>query len=289
VSFGPALPDWIRSRRLQLGELHEIKTRMRSGGLHTVCEEARCPNRSECFARGTATFLINGRVCTRNCSYCSIAHGRPSALDPDEPRQLVEAVVEMGLEHVVITAVDRDDLPDGGAGGFVECVRLLRELDQPPTVEVLTPDFRGDLAQVDRIIEARPEVYNHNVETVPRLYREVRRSGRYAWALEVLRRVADRDSSVLRKSGMMVGLGETHDEIVEVLSDLRDAGCQMVTIGQYLRPTSKQVEVVRYWSPEEFAELEAAGTALGMEIIAGPFVRSSYRAEEAFLKVIGQG
>jgi len=295
VSFGgrqvprPALPDWIRSRRLQLGELHEIKMRMRSGGLHTVCEEARCPNRSECFARGTATFLINGRVCTRNCSYCSIAHGRPSALDPNEPRQLVEAVVEMGLEHVVITAVDRDDLSDGGAGGFVECVRLLRELDQPPTIEVLTPDFRGDLAQVDRIIEARPEVYNHNVETVPRLYREVRRSGRYAWALEVLRQVADRDSSMLRKSGMMVGLGETHDEIVEVLSDLCDAGCQILTIGQYLRPTPKQVEVARYWSPDEFAELEAAGAALGMEIFAGPFVRSSYRAEEAFLKVIGQG
>jgi len=293
VSFGgriprPALPDWIRSRRLQLGGLHEIKTRMRSGGLHTVCEEARCPNRSECFARGTATFLINGRVCTRNCSYCSIAHGRPSALDPDEPRQLVEAVVEMGLEHVVITAVDRDDLSDGGAGGFVECVRLLRELDQPPTVEVLTPDFRGDLAQVDRIIEARPEVYNHNVETVPRLYREVRRSGRYAWALDVLRRVAERDSSMLRKSGMMVGLGETHDEIVEVLSDLCDAGCQMVTIGQYLRPTPKQVEVVRYWAPEEFAELEKAGAALGLEVFAGPFVRSSYRAEEAFLKVVGQ-
>ena len=286
---GPALPDWIRSRRLQLGGLHEVKTRMRSGGLHTVCEEARCPNRSECFARGTATFLINGRVCTRNCSYCSIAHGRPTALDPDEPRQLVEAVVEMGLEHVVITAVDRDDLPDGGAGGFVECVRLLRELDQPPTVEVLTPDFRGDLAQVDRIIEARPEVYNHNVETVPRLYREVRRSGRYAWALEVLRRVADRHSSMLRKSGLMVGLGETHDEIIEVLEDLREAGCQMVTIGQYLRPTPKQVEVARYWSPEEFAELEKAGAALGLEVFAGPFVRSSYRAEEAFLKVIGQG
>jgi lipoic acid synthetase len=294
VSFGgrisrPALPDWIRSRRLQLGELHEIKTRMRSGGLHTVCEEARCPNRSECFARGTATFLINGRVCTRNCSYCSIAHGRPSALDPDESRQLVEAVVEMGLDHVVITAVDRDDLPDGGAGGFVECVRRLRGLDEPPTVEVLTPDFRGDMACVDRIIDSGPEVYNHNVETVPRLYREVRRSGRYAWALEVLRRVADRSASMLPKSGMMVGLGETHDEVVEVLSDLRDAGCRVVTIGQYLRPTPKQVEVARYWAPEEFAELEAAGTALGLEVFAGPFVRSSYRAEEAFLKVIGQG
>jgi lipoic acid synthetase len=285
---GPALPAWIRARRLQLGDLHEIKKRMRSGGLHTVCEEARCPNRSECFSRGTATFLINGRVCTRNCSYCSIAHGRPAALDPEEPRQLVEAVVEMGLDHVVITAVDRDDLPDGGAAGFVDCVHLLRELSEPPTVEVLTPDFRGDMSAVDRIIAAEPEVYNHNVETVPRLYREVRRSGRYEWAMEVLRRVADRDPSMLRKSGLMVGLGETRGEVVEVLHDLRDAGCQAVTIGQYLRPTPQQVAVDRFWSPEEFEDLETVGTDLGLEIFAGPFVRSSYRAEEAYLKVVGQ-
>ena len=286
---GPALPAWIRSRRLQLGELHEIKKRMRSGGLHTVCEEARCPNRTECFSRGTATFLINGRVCTRNCSYCSIAHGRPTALDPDEPRQLVEAVVEMGLEHVVITAVDRDDLADGGAAGFVECIERLREQESPPTVEVLTPDFRGDQTAIDLIIDAGPDVYNHNVETVPRLYRQVRRSGRYEWAMEVLGRVTERAPAMLRKSGLMVGLGETRDEIVAVLSDLRDAGCQFVTIGQYLRPTPKQVEVVRYWSPEEFADLEKAGTNLGLEVFAGPFVRSSYRAEEAFLKVVGQG
>jgi lipoic acid synthetase len=291
VSFGgnvpgPALPAWIRARKLQLGELHNIKRRMRSGGLHTVCEEARCPNRSECFSRGTATFLINGRVCTRNCSYCSIAHGRPSAPDPSEPRQLVEAVVAMQLEHVVITAVDRDDLADGGASAFVECVNLLRELEKPPTIEVLTPDFRGDLEQVDRIIDARPEVYNHNVETVPRLYRKVRRSGRYQWAMEVVRRVAERDPSILRKSGLMVGLGETHDEVIAVLRDLRDAGCQAVTIGQYLRPTPQQVEVERYWEPGEFAELERAGAGLGLEVFAGPFVRSSYRAEEAFLKVL---
>lgn len=283
---GPALPDWIRERKLQLGELHEIKKRMRSGGLHTVCEEARCPNRTECFSRGTATFLINGRVCTRSCSYCSIAHGRPGVLDPDEPRQLVEAVVKMGLEHVVITAVDRDDLPDGGAAAFVECVRRLRELDDPPTVEVLTPDFRGDMAAVDSIIDARPEVYNHNVETVPRLYREVRRSGRYEWAMDVLCRVSERNASILRKSGLMVGLGETRDEIVAVLGDLREAGCQVVTIGQYLRPTPQQVEVKRYWAPEEFAELEKLGADLGLEIFAGPFVRSSYRAEEAYLKVL---
>ena len=283
---GPALPEWIRSRRMRLGELHEVKRRMRSGGLHTVCEEARCPNRSECFARGTATFLINGRVCTRNCSYCSIAHGRPQALDPDEPRQLVEAVLGMGLEHVVITAVDRDDLPDGGAGGFVECIERLHGLEEPPTIEVLTPDFRGDMEQVDRIIAAGPEVYNHNVETVPRLYRQVRRSGRYEWAMQVLARVAERAPGMIRKSGLMVGLGETREEIAAVLADLRDAGCQVVTIGQYLRPTPQQVEVARYWSPEEFAELEEAGAVLGLEVFAGPFVRSSYRAEEAFLKVV---
>jgi len=286
---GPALPAWIRSRRMQLGELHQIKKRMRSGGLHTVCEEARCPNRSECFSRGTATFLINGRICTRNCSYCSIAHGRPSALDPDEPRQLVEAVVEMGLVHVVITAVDRDDLEDGGARGFIDCIEGLRALEKSPAIEVLTPDFRGDLAQVDRIIEAGPEVYNHNVETVPRLYRQVRRSGRYEWAMEVIGRVAERAPEMIRKSGLMVGIGETGDEIVEVLGDLHAAGCQVVTIGQYLQPTAKQIEVARYWSPEEFEELGRAGTALGLEVFAGPFVRSSYRAEEAFLRVVGQG
>jgi len=286
---GPALPAWIRSRRLQLGELHEIKKRMRSGGLHTVCEEARCPNRSECFSRGTATFLINGRICTRNCSYCSIAQGRPSPLDPDETRQLVEAVTEMGVEHVVITAVDRDDLADGGASGFVACIEGLRKLQTPPTVEVLTPDFRGDMTAVDRIIDAGPDVYNHNVETVPRLYRQVRRSGRYRWALEVLGRVAARAPGMLRKSGLMVGLGETRDEIVEVLGDLRDAGCQIVTIGQYLQPTPQQVPVERYWKPEEFENLERIGSELGVEVFAGPFVRSSYRAEEAFLRVVGQG
>ena len=291
MSFGgrapaPILPEWIRARKMNLGDLHEVKKKMRSGGLHTVCEEARCPNRTECFSRGTATFLINGRVCTRNCSYCSIAHGRPQAVDADEARQLAETAKRMGLEHVVITAVDRDDLPDGGATGFVEAIRALRGLDPVPAIEVLTPDFRGDLAQVDRIIEAGPEVYNHNVETVPRLYREVRRSGRYEWAMEVLRRVAEKAPGMIRKSGIMVGLGETKDEVAGVLSDLAEAGCQVVTIGQYLQPTGRQVKVDRYWSPAEFAELEEIGTEVGLEVFAGPFVRSSYRAEEAFLRVV---
>ena len=261
---------------------------MRKGDLNTVCEEARCPNRTECFSRGTATFLINGRVCTRNCSYCSIAHGRPAPLDASESRQLVEAARKMGLKFVVITAVDRDDLPDGGAQVFVECIRLLREeLDPAPKIEVLTPDFRGDSALVDLIIDAAPEVYNHNVETVPRLYGEVRRSGRYHWAMEVLRRVGERAPTILRKSGLMVGLGETREEIDGVLADLAEVGCQAVTIGQYLQPTPEQVPVTRYWAPEEFSDLEAAGRRLGLDVFAGPFVRSSYRAEEAFLRVTG--
>jgi lipoic acid synthetase len=208
-------------------------------------------------------------------------------VDPDEPRQLAETAGRMELEHVVITAVDRDDLPDGGATGFIEAIRALRELEPAPAIEVLTPDFRGDLVQVDRIIEAAPEVYNHNVETVPRLYRAVRRSGRYEWALEVLRRVADTAPEMIRKSGIMVGLGETEHEVAEVLADLAAAGCQVVTIGQYLQPTPDQVKVERFWTPAEFAELEKIGKAKGLEVFAGPFVRSSYRAEEAFLRVVG--
>ncbi len=286
---GPALPEWIRGRKLRLGELHEIKATMRRGGLHTVCEEARCPNRSECFSRGTATFLINGRVCTRNCGYCSIAHGRPAPPDPREAEELVAAAREMGLRHVVITAVDRDDLPDGGAEGFVRAIEGLKALPDPPTVEVLTPDFRGEPALVDRVVDAGPHVYNHNVETVPRLYREVRRSGRYDWALQVLERVAARAPQMVRKSGLMVGLGEERDEVLSVLADLASVGCQVVTIGQYLRPTTRQVPVARYWSPEELADLERHGAALGLDVIAGPFVRSSYRAEEAFLRVVSGG
>lgn len=281
-----ALPEWIRGRKIRLDQLHEIKSQMRVGGLNTVCEEARCPNRSECFSHGTATFLINGRICTRDCSYCSIAHGRPEAIDPDEPGQLVEAVLSMGLNYVVITAVDRDDLDDGGADGFVQAIAGLKAgVDPVPKIEVLTPDFRGDMGAVDRIIGAGPDVYNHNVETVPRLYRAVRRSGQYRWAMEVLQRVADRGPAIIRKSGMMVGLGETMDEVEAVLGDLKRAGCQVVTIGQYLRPTPKQIEVARYWTPDEFETLEEMGRAMGLEVIAGPFVRSSYRAEEAYLKV----
>ncbi len=280
-----SLPVWIRERKLRLGDLHEVRGVMSRGRLHTVCDEARCPNRSECFSRGTATFLIMGDTCTRACRYCSIAHGKPLPLDPGEPREVASAAVAMGLRHVVVTSVDRDDLADGGAAHFAAVVHELRSLAPAPTIEVLTPDFRGDMGAVDAVIAAGPDVYNHNVETVPRLYPAVRRSGRYRWALEVLERVSGSAPELVSKSGLMVGLGETRDELQATLRDLAAVRCRVVTIGQYLRPTSAQVLVARYWTPAEFAELESYGRAIGLEVIAGPFVRSSYHAEEAFLRV----
>ena len=281
---GLTLPVWIRERKLRLGDLHEIRAVMAQGGLHTVCDEARCPNRSECFSRGTATFLILGDVCTRSCRYCSIAHGRPRPLDPEEPGNLARAASAMRLRHVVVTSVDRDDLADGGAAHMAEVVRALRRLDPAPTIEVLTPDFRGDLAAIDAVLAPRPDVYNHNVETVPRLYPVVRRSGRYQWALEVIAHVARSAPGLVTKSGLMVGLGETADEVEGVLRDLATAACRVVTIGQYLRPTPRETPVARFWSPEEFAALEEYGRGIGLEVVAGPFVRSSYHAEESFLR-----
>ncbi|MEW6337337.1 MAG: lipoyl synthase [Acidobacteriota bacterium] len=285
MSSSNALPVWIRERKLKLGDLHDVRSVMTRGGLHTVCDEARCPNRSECFGRGTATFLIMGDVCTRSCRYCSIAHGRPRPLDPEEPANLVRAVRSMGLRHVVVTSVDRDDLADGGAAHFAAVVSALRGLEPRPAVEVLTPDFRGDLAAVSTVAAAGPDVYNHNVETVRRLYPQVRRQGRYEWAMEVVRHVAASFPASVTKSGLMVGLGEEQVEVEATLRDLADAGCRVVTVGQYLQPTGREAKVVRYWTPEEFARLEEYGRFLGIDVIAGPFVRSSYHAEEAFLRV----
>jgi lipoyl synthase len=285
---GVALPVWIRERRLNLGALHEIRAVMSRGGLHTVCDEARCPNRSECFSRGTATFLIAGDVCTRSCRYCSIAHGHPRPLDAGEPAELARAAQTMGLKHVVVTSVDRDDLPDGGAAHFAAVIAALRNLESRPTIEVLTPDFRADLSAVDVVLVARPDVYNHNVETVERLYPTVRRQGRYRWALEVIGHVAAHGDGMVTKSGLMVGLGETREELERTLRDLKAVSCQVVTVGQYLRPTGRELAVVRYWTPEEFAALEAYGRSLGLDVIAGPFVRSSYHAEEAYLRASHQ-
>ncbi len=278
---GASLPPWVRDKRLRLKELHQVRSLVGAANLHTVCDEARCPNRSECFGRGTATFLVMGAICTRACRYCSVAHGKPQPLDREEPRRVAAAAARMGLRHVVVTSVDRDDLPDGGASHMAAVVRALHALEPAPTVEVLTPDFRGSLAAVDVVLAARPQVYNHNIETVRRLYPHVRRQGRYDWALTVLAHVARSAPGVVVKSGLLVGLGEAVSEVEATLVELREAGCQVVTVGQYLRPTGRQLPVARFWEPAEFAALEALGDRLGMRVLAGPFVRSSYRAEEA--------
>lgn len=267
---------------------------LRRRQLHSVCEEARCPNRSRCFARGTVTFMLLGSVCTRACRFCNVATGVGSAVDPGEPRRVAEAAAELGLAHVVLTSVNRDDLPDQGSGQFAASVAALREATPRTTVEVLTPDFRGDAACIERVARSGPEVYNHNVETVPRLYPSVRIGARYTRSLRLLETVKSLaarapGSAPLTKSGLMVGLGETHAEVRGVLTDLAGAGVDAVTIGQYLRPTLRHLPVERYLEPEEFDELRAAARALGFRYVAsGPLVRSSFHADEA-LSALGLG
>jgi lipoic acid synthetase len=252
-------------------------------GLHlaTVCQHARCPNRMECYAQRTATFMILGDVCTRRCGFCSVAKGRPRPVEADEPRRVAEAVQQLGLRHVVITCVTRDDLPDGGAGHFVDTMTAVRAVSDA-TIEVLPSDLGGNRAAVDRLIDARPAVYNHNMETVPRLFRDVRgRKANYAWTLEIFRRVKARDPGIRTKTGLMLGLGETRDELLDALADLRAAGCEMLTLGQYLRPSPAQLPVVRYVPPEEFDTLGELARRIGfMQVASGPMVRSSYHARE---------
>lgn len=281
----PALPPWIRERKLRVGDLHEVKKVMRSRGLSTVCEEARCPNRTECFERRTATFLIAGDVCTRACGFCHITSGRPLPLDPREPERLVEAARELGLAHVVVTSVDRDDLPDGGSAHWARVVNALRKDDPARTVEVLTPDFQGIAEQIDEVAATLPDVFNHNVETVPRLYATVRPRSVFERSVALLARVKERHPGVLTKSGLMLGLGERDDEVLDVLEALRAASVDIVTIGQYLRPSAWNLPVVEYATPERFDRLRRDGESLGFaHVFSGPFVRSSYRAEEALLE-----
>jgi len=281
----PALPPWIREKKLRLADLHEMKARMRRVSLSTVCEEARCPNRTECFERKTATFLIAGDVCTRACGFCHIASGRPAPLDPEEPRRLVDAANEMGVRHVVVTSVDRDDLRDGGSAHWASVVRALKEDDAARTVEVLTPDFQGAADAIDRVADSGPDVYNHNVETVPRLYDTVRPKSAFRRSVDLLGRVKARHPDMTAKSGLMLGLGERDEEVVEVFRALRGAGVDVVTVGQYLRPSAWNLPVASYATPERFAALEKAGMEMGFTaIFAGPFVRSSYRAEEFIRK-----
>jgi lipoic acid synthetase len=275
-------PGWIREKRLRLSDLHPVKNLMRSQSLSTVCEEARCPNRGECFARGTATFLLLGDICTRACGFCDIRTGRPRPVDAGEPERVASAVARMGLSYVVLTSVDRDDLADGGAGHFVATIAAVRRLDPAPGVEVLTPDFRGRFDSLRAVVDARPDVFNHNVETVPRLYSTVRRGAILGRSLGLLAAAKILHPGLTTKSGLMLGLGERREEVLDLLQMLRDAGVDIVTIGQYLRPSRENLPVVEYVHPESFENYRREGERLGFRhVFAGPFVRSSYRAEEA--------
>jgi lipoic acid synthetase len=277
---GRRLPSWLK-RPLPKANAnfftHELLRELR---LETVCENAKCPNQPECYARRTATFMILGNVCTRPCGFCAVSRGTPEVLEDDEPERVAEAAHRLGLRHVVITSVTRDDLADGGAEHFYQCVTAVRQRTGA-MVEVLTPDFLGNWRAVDRVLEARPEVYNHNMETVPRLYRKVRGRADYQRSLDLLRYVKEEAPATVTKSGLMLGLGETADELLDVLADLRAAGCDTLTLGQYLAPSLKHIPVVRYVPPAEFDVLAVFARSLGFQQVAsGPFVRSSYHADE---------
>ncbi|MFO7589074.1 MAG: lipoyl synthase [Gemmatimonadota bacterium] len=274
-------PRWLKVRAPGGESYRALKQMMRSLGLNSVCEEARCPNIGECWDSGTATFLIMGDKCTRNCPYCAIAHGRPEELDEDEPRRVAEMIEQLRLRHVVITSVDRDDLPDGGARIFAWTIEEIRDRLPGCSIEVLTPDFRGDPDAIATVIAARPEIFNHNMETVRRLHRTARPGGRYRRSLDVLARGRELDPGVLIKTGIMLGLGETVDDVREFMDDALAAGVQILTLGQYLRPTERHMPVDRYVSPEEFAGWKRVGEELGfLHVESGPLVRSSYHARE---------
>jgi lipoyl synthase len=275
------LPHWIREKKLNLASLHEVKSLLREKQLHSVCESLACPNRTECFQRGTATFMILGDVCTRACGFCNVTTGRPHAApSPDEPRAVAEAARRMGLRHVVVTCVTRDDLRDGGAHQFAETIHALRAALPEASVEVLTSDFHGNAEAVRVVVEARPDYFNHNVETVPRLYDVVRPGSRFERSIGVLREAKRLDPTLVTKSGLMLGLGERREEVVEVLARLLDAGCEIVTIGQYLQPKREKLDVVEYVEPRVFDEYREIGEAMGLRaVFSGPFVRSSYMAD----------
>lgn len=274
-------PDWLKVRAPGSPSYLRLKGLMRDLGLHTVCEEARCPNIGECWNHGTATFMILGDVCTRACSYCAVAHGRPDPIDGAEPARVAEAIAALGLSYVVITSVDRDDLDDGGASIFAATIRETRARVPDCRIEVLIPDFQGSAPALAAVLDTRPDVLNHNTETVPRLYRAARSGGRYTRTLELLERSRQYAPDIPTKSGLMVGLGEEHDELVDTFTDLRRVGVEILTIGQYLRPTEAHAPMARYYRPDEFRELKAIALELGfVHVESGPLVRSSYHAHE---------
>lgn len=275
-------PDWMRVRISNSPKVERIKEILRKNKLATVCEEASCPNLSECFGGGTATFMIMGEICTRRCPFCDVGHGKPLPLDANEPKHLASAIAEMGLNYVVITSVDRDDLRDGGAGHFADCIRESRRLSPSLQIEILVPDFRGRMEPALELLSAEPpDVFNHNMETVPRLYREARPGANYAWSLQLMKDYKARNPKVPTKSGLMVGLGETKEEMLRVLDDLRAHDVEMLTIGQYLAPSKNHLPVARFVHPDEFAEYADYAYAIGFKHAAsGPLVRSSYHADK---------
>jgi lipoic acid synthetase len=279
--LGPRRPDWLRARIPTGAAYHETKAILRSLDLHTVCESANCPNIGDCFSRHTATFLILGNVCTRSCPFCDIRSGKPLPVDPEEPARVADAARRLGLHYVVVTSVNRDELPDGGASHFAATIRAIRKANAMTKVEVLIPDFLGDEDALWTVLEARPDVLNHNMETVRRLYKRVRPAGRYERSLKLLGNVASWSPEIPAKSGAMVGVGETIEEMEELLRDLNERGVSMVTVGQYLPPSGSHLPLERYVTPEEFAHYRQYGLALGLrQVASGPLVRSSYHAEE---------
>lgn len=284
----PRKPEWIRARAPVGAEVTRLKKVLREAGLHTVCEEASCPNLGECFTGGTATFMIMGDICTRRCPFCDVGHGRPNPLDENEPRHLAETIAKMRLKYVVITSVDRDDLKDGGAAHFVRCIQASRELSPELKIEILVPDFRGRMDVALALMgEAPPDVFNHNLETVPRLYKQARPGSDYQWSLDLIKRFKAEHPSVPTKSGIMVGLGETNEEIVQVMRDLRAHDCDMLTVGQYLQPSLHHLPVERFMHPDEFKEIERIGYEMGFSHVAsGPMVRSSYHADQQAHEVV---
>jgi lipoic acid synthetase len=276
-------PPWLKKRLPPFQDLQKVKSILEEADLHTVCEEARCPNLGDCFCSGTATFLILGRVCTRNCGFCAVEHRSPVPPDEAEPEKLAQAVKKMGLQYVVITSVTRDDLPDGGAFLFAKTIQAIRALDSKIKIEVLIPDFKGDLNSLKDVLKENPDVLNHNIETISRLYPVVRPQAAYQRSLDLLRRSKEDYPHIPTKSGFMLGLGETQKEVLELLRDLRETGCDFLTIGQYLQPRPDRLPVVRFVPPEEFEEYKKIGEEMGFKAVAsGPFVRSSFHASEMF-------
>ncbi len=278
-------PHWLKKRIPPLQDLLKVQSILNEKGLHTVCEEARCPNLGDCFSQGTATLLILGDVCTRNCGFCAVHHGTPSPPEEDEPQKVARAVKEMGIRYAVITSVTRDDLPDGGAYFFARTIEAIRKEDQEIKVEVLVPDFKGDLSSLETVLHAAPDVLNHNVETVQRLYSKVRPQANYERSLSLLKMSKELKPNIITKSGFMLGLGETQEEVLELMEDLRRVGCQFLTIGQYLQPRPDRLPVERYLPPEEFEAYRKIGMEMAFEAVASnPFVRSSFHASQMFAR-----